>query len=677
MFAMMLTMQNVFAACGTYPNCGAGCNNNFVCIPCDPGNYCDNNTNPCPIGSRSPAEQSACTICDSGPSPTANRTTENTGTSSVTGNCIQCTNKTNVAAYHSYTWADLIASPQTRGPCDIDTCDDGYVISGSSCTVGSWTVTLDKNGGSGTVTVDGADATGTADWTGSLTYGTNYTATSMLTKSGGYTFHGWDTSSTCDDGTATITAGTSDGKIYYACWKACDACAPASATGGASCTLSVVGNSCTYATTCGAGKRIIDNGEPDASCTNCEAGTYRSQTSHSEPECELCTIPAEALFDDGFTGRTSDNCPWTLSCGAGSCWNGNMCVSCANGTYTSSATTVNGAGATNPAATACSSCGNKPANADYIGPGTSASNCPWRQTCGSGKRWGGTDCVDCVAGTAGSVGSVTSSNGAAVSANNCPNCGAGKFSAAAGALNCTDCAKGSISAGTNNTGCTECTPTGSTGANGTTSGIGQSSCVGCGVTDVSTWETPTWTNNSVANECTIATCIPGYLPNAARKACDIQTYAITYNPNGGTIPTTPYPTTCQATQTITNLPIPTWTGRVFIGWFNEVGEKIEQILPGDCVSDIALIANWECNPYSYGVGCTPCPSGTTTAGTPATNIENCHITATAKFVDTNCTGAPGCKRELKFWQFFGSSPSAVGKAESTPANVCFYNPPPP
>jgi uncharacterized repeat protein (TIGR02543 family) len=92
-------------------------------------------------------------------------------------------------------------------------------------------------------------------------------------------FTGWCT----DSGLAncsmshTIPIYTITPQTLYAAWQPCNACA----TTNASCSLSVVNNTCTYATTCNTGYgNIQNNGAYNASCSPisggaCPAGDYR------------------------------------------------------------------------------------------------------------------------------------------------------------------------------------------------------------------------------------------------------------------------------------------------------------------------------------------------------------------------------------------------------------------
>ena len=77
--------------------------------------------------------------------------------------------------------------------------------------------------------------------------------------------------------THTIPIYTITPQTLYAAWQPCNACA----TTNASCSLTVVNNTCTYTTTCNAGyENIQNNGQYNASCSPisggaCPAGDYR------------------------------------------------------------------------------------------------------------------------------------------------------------------------------------------------------------------------------------------------------------------------------------------------------------------------------------------------------------------------------------------------------------------
>ena len=100
-------------------------------------------------------------------------------------------------------------------------------------------------------------------------------------------------------------------------------------------------------------------------------------------------------------------------------------------------------------------------------------------------------------------------------------CLAGTF-AEAKSSSCTNCAQGSYS-GEGASGCTVC-------ANGKTNTAGASNCpTNCSnASGVSTWVTPSWTNNSVANSCKVSTCRDGYYKDGNK--CKAYTC---YEPSNG------------------------------------------------------------------------------------------------------------------------------------------------
>ena len=92
-------------------------------------------------------------------------------------------------------------------------------------------------------------------------------------------FIGWcsDSGLTSCSMSYTIPIYTISPQTIYAAWQPCTACA----TTNASCVLSVVNNTCTYATACNSGyENIQNNGAYNASCTpisgiGCAGGSYR------------------------------------------------------------------------------------------------------------------------------------------------------------------------------------------------------------------------------------------------------------------------------------------------------------------------------------------------------------------------------------------------------------------
>ena len=101
------------------------------------------------------------------------------------------------------------------------------------------------------------------------------------------------------------------------------------------------------------------------------------------------------------------------------------------------------------------------------------------------------------------------------------------YYALAGATSCTACSVGAYSASIGSSSCAVC------GAGKTTSGTGtqaSSSCTDCSnKAHVATWETPTWSPNSVTNLCKIKTCESGY--KISNNTC-VSDYTFAFNYTG-------------------------------------------------------------------------------------------------------------------------------------------------
>lgn len=147
----------------------------------------------------------------------------------------------------------------------------------------------------------------------------------------------------------------------------------------------------------------------------------------------------------------------------------------------------------------------------------------WTQ-CGAGTYLSGNTCTNCSAGYYSSAGASSCSpceagKYSAAGASTCSTCTAGYYCpgasnrvacsagyySSAGASSCTACATGSYTSTTGNSTCTAC-------QGSTTSGTGKTSCdANCSnASNVSTWNTATWSANSVSNSCSIKTCSSGY-----------------------------------------------------------------------------------------------------------------------------------------------------------------------
>ena len=92
--------------------------------------------------------------------------------------------------------------------------------------------------------------------------------------------------------------------------------------------------------------------------------------------CAMCTgLPANATFDSGYTGQTSNSCPWT----------------CLPGFYPALLGPAGGH--------ACLACSNAPAHTSYSGPGTLLGVCPWQCIAGYMQASAPAEgCVSCPVG---------------------------------------------------------------------------------------------------------------------------------------------------------------------------------------------------------------------------------------------------------------------------------------
>ncbi|MDR3208241.1 MAG: InlB B-repeat-containing protein [Rickettsiales bacterium] len=145
----------------------------------------------------------------------------------------------------------------------------------------------------------------------------------------------------------------------------------------------------------------------------------------------------------------------------------------------------------------------------------------------------------------------------------CAACDSGTFSTGPNSTTaCTACAVGSYNTNVSQTTCTAC-------AGGkTTENQGSTSCTDCNQKNVQTWETPSWTNNTMTNLCEIKTCNNGYENKS--NTCSPETYNISYTLDGGTNNTSNPTTYTVETATITLLS-PTKTGYTFSGWCDDSG----------------------------------------------------------------------------------------------------------
>jgi len=305
---------------------------------------------------------------------------------------------------------------------NLTTTDGGTVTLYSMWTANKFTVTFNANGATSgaanpaTVQCTYDSACAAAD------QGTMLKTNSVLT--------GWNTNT---GGTGTnYAAGASIKNIstaanvtLYAKWSACTACAPGT---GATCSLSVSNNKCTYATSCKTGyNTIVNNGKYNPSCSannytvayNANGGVGKTaSSSHAYNAAKALTAngfsrtgytftgwatsaTGNAVYSDteNVTNLTTTNggtftlyAVWSVnsySCSAGSYLDGVNCVECETGHWCPGGTWVYNADIQGR-----NSC---PANS------TSAAGSDARADCSCNAGYGGDaatgECLICVPGT--------------------------------------------------------------------------------------------------------------------------------------------------------------------------------------------------------------------------------------------------------------------------------------
>lgn len=222
----------------------------------------------------------------------------------------------------------------TAGTCPVAsfTCNTGYKknAAGTACEKETYTITYNLDGGS-------QASSGVPT---SYTYGTAVTISGVPTKANS-TFAGWctDAAKTSCAMTQTISATSTGNKTFYTKWTTCTACAAGT---GATCTLSVVTNTCTYTTACQSGYyNITNNGKYNPSCESCTKscsgvtgftlGTYNVCNSETDNQCyRACTtadVPGSTGTVNGqVTKGGVSNCTAT-ACSSSYCIaSGGVCI---------------------------------------------------------------------------------------------------------------------------------------------------------------------------------------------------------------------------------------------------------------------------------------------------------------------------------------------------------------
>ncbi len=215
----------------------------------------------------------------------------------------------------------------TNAPKCTVTCNDGYGTSGTyTGTAGSTSYNYACSANSITIKYDTNDATSGEPTVSSQTC--SYNGTCLTTTQGtmlktNSTFQGW--ASTTDATVAEYAPGasikniiTSGEKTLYAVWSPCTACAAGT---GATCSLNIVNNQCSYTTNCANGYKDIKNsGAYNPSCSpitytivyNANGGTGTPATStHTYDK-------SGTLSTNGFTNDAKQFLGWAETSGASS-----------------------------------------------------------------------------------------------------------------------------------------------------------------------------------------------------------------------------------------------------------------------------------------------------------------------------------------------------------------------
>lgn len=222
------------------------------CDNCGPGTFSRTNaaatcTN-CVTGAISTdTKNTACYACTNG------YTTSGAGKNSCNTSCSN--------SGHAYLWESPVwtySSNTVTNLCTISSCQTGYVLTSNACVAGTYTVTLNQNGGT-----DGSDSV-------TATYDSPMPTATMPTRAKNV-FKGYFDAATAGNqyyspaGESVRNWDKAADTDLYAQWSACASCAAGT---GATCSLSVVNNACTYTTSCKTGySNIVGNGTATPSCT--------------------------------------------------------------------------------------------------------------------------------------------------------------------------------------------------------------------------------------------------------------------------------------------------------------------------------------------------------------------------------------------------------------------------
>ena len=441
------------------------------------------------------------------------------GTYLSSNSCVKCS-----AGYYSAAGADNCSVCQkntysSEGAANCTTCPTGHTSTAgsSSCTKINYTVTISRNNTNyGTVSSSSLSIPYGTTYTVSgnkLTFSNGTTVTATPTAATGYTttVGSWSSTSGTITGDTTITVNFSrrgnNYNVVYNCngGTPTDTYTSAHVYGTAS---NLKANQCTKTGSTFAGWKdsngtTYSNKQSVSTLVSTDNGSI---TLTAQWTTNTYTIAFAANGGSGTMNSMSVSYGQKVKLTANAFtragykyegWSGSNGTNYSNQQEVSNLTATNGATVTMTARwTQCGA-------GTYLS-GNTCTNC----SAGYYSSAGASSCSPCEAGKYSSAGSSTCSTCTAgyycPGASNRVACSAGYYSSA-GASSCTACATGSYTSTTGNSACTAC-------QGSTTSGTGKTRCdANCSnASNVSTWNTATWSANSVSNSCSIKTCSSGY-----------------------------------------------------------------------------------------------------------------------------------------------------------------------
>ena len=228
-------------------------------------------------------------------------------------------------------------------------CNPGYENINNTCTPINYTIAYNLNGGTNYAN---------APISYNITSATITLGTPTKTNN---VFAGWyDNSGFNGDTITKISSGSTGNRNLYAKWTTCNSC---NAGTNATCSLSVVNNTCTYTTSCPSGYNISGNGTSVPTCTpinytityNLNGGSGCSNTTYTGTTT-LCTPNRSGYSFNGWTDSNTSNtysggasvtdtnlnltASWTyVGCNNGYYFANNTCNACDSG-YTSDGSTA-------------------------------------------------------------------------------------------------------------------------------------------------------------------------------------------------------------------------------------------------------------------------------------------------------------------------------------------------